>query len=259
VVFAAFLWETRRYRLGLAMVPVVLLTVWYKVALTLLHPPNLEATEFPVAYGSARFLVYKANALLKAMGCVNVLDTTKSASVTLRLLGHVGFLLMLGMYAVFAVAFLGLCLSRWRGLERERASGGVRNTRFLWRAAVVLFVVGQLLPSSLLGVFNPGYRVLQLSFASAMFLALSSKTLAAQQLRRVVAVCAVLSCVLNLAQFFVVQRNPLMSGAQAHLPGHVDVQATWVQPAMRLSYYGSLKEHDMHQGIFSSGLYQPVE
>ena len=99
------------------------------------------------------FLVYKANALFKAVGCVNVLETAKNASISLRLLGSPGFLLILWLCTESSrVTYLG---SRHGMDAPARCRGGrVSKVEVLWQAVAWLALLGMLLPSYLAGVFN---------------------------------------------------------------------------------------------------------
>lgn len=257
MILVAFVHETRRYKLLVAMIPAGLLVIWYKVGLVL-QPAGIDTQlDTPVKYGTLDFAIYKANAYFKALGCVNVLDVTQKASISLRALGRTGFLLMLAMYGLFGSAF-GLVIVQefWKRFQHTEPDGD-RNLVFLWNAIAVLLTVSAFLPAYLFGVFNPGYRCLQFALAIAAFIVQSPTNTLSKAAWVIAMAGGLISGVLNLVQFAVVQTNPLLAGTlDAHLPPRLVLQATWVQPSMRQTYYEALVHQRLNLPIFTTGLYE---
>lgn len=143
-----FALQTRRYEVLLASIPAGLLILWYKIGLSLYSvgvDTVVDAT--PVAYGTVNFDIHKANAPLKDVGCVNVLDVTRQASVTIRLLRAPGFLLILATYVAFSLALPYAVAKSWRNHVLQRAHDERHDARFLWNVVIILLIVSVRLPS----------------------------------------------------------------------------------------------------------------
>lgn len=246
-----FVMQTRQYRLLLATLPSGILTIWYKIGLTAAHVAPDSTADGAVRYASPAFVVYKVNGYFKALGCTNVVSPGDHSSLTLTLLRREGFILMVLLYVVLGACFLVLC---WKGYRRRGLVQ--RNLEFLWRALLVLAVLSIVAPPFWGGVFNPGYRLLQLAIAVSVFLVMPASAGTSRRLVEATVVIAAICGVLNVMQFAAIQRKPLMQGAlDREIPERIVTQLTWVAPAIRLGYYEDLTKHVMTRKIFESALF----
>lgn len=248
---ALFVVQTQQYRLIISILPSAALTVWYKIGLIVAQVRPADNADGAIRYASPAFFLYKANGYLKALGCTNVVTPGNHSSITLMLLKREGFVVFVLLHGLLGGCLL---LLGWRGFRGRYPTQ--EDLRFLWRGLLVLVVLSVLAPSFWLGVFNPGYRLLQLAIAVGVFLAVPASADTSRRLVVCTAAIAVTCGVLNFLQFAAVQRNPLMQGAlDQKLPRKIVTQLSWVAPAIRSDYYVALRRGVMEKPIFNSGLF----
>jgi hypothetical protein len=167
------------------------------------------------------------------------------------LLGREGFILMIFLHVMMGGCFLLLC---WMGFRRRYAAQ--RDLQFLWRSLVVLAILSVVAPPFWGGVFNPGYRILQIALAVGVFLVVPATEGLSRRLVLSTAVLAGICGVVNFAQFTAIQRNVFLSGVLDHeIPERIVTQLTWVAPTTRYEYYEDLTRKVMTKPIFTSALF----
>ena len=237
-----FVWQTRRWRLLLQLVPAAALCAWYLVGRFLLHGDadagvglTNEMRQF-----SAEFWAFKVNSYLKSFGWVNL--GKRSGSVTLHLLGTQGFTLLFAVNAVLCVV-LGWCMLR--ACTEAFRSG--KKERFLWSAAIVYASVSALLPSYTLGISDPGSRLLEVAMTLGVLLCASSRML------RAAAVCAVPLAVVSLFLFVRAAYTVLpVESAGGRLPGMV-VQFAHVPNHNKDMYLDAMRQGNLSLAVFPTG------
>jgi hypothetical protein len=225
-----------------AVLPTLGLTAWYAIAR--FGSGNVDGAGLQKAdhrYGSAGFLVYKANTLFKTFAYVNA-RTLSGLSISEKIFGRELFLLLILLSLVLAT----LCLV---SIIKGAASAGRAIRAFV----LALLAISLLLPQVWLGVADPGSRLLLLTAAIGLF-AVNWKGRAGTP----IAVLSALLCLCNLGQFAVVERHPRMQGATRDLPAAL-LTYGHVEPENRLLYYDKLDRNVMDQTIFPTALFYKLQ
>jgi hypothetical protein len=251
LLLGVWCWMAREWRRVMAAIPALGLTCWYGIARV--RGGNLDAGSVPgviYRYGSPAFLVYKVNTFTKVFGYVNA-RTMDGCSISERLLGKWGFLLMLGLSLVLA----GICLVKivfaaiQQATQQTRGAGTAPQRRVIAWFALALLCGSAVLPQQWLGVADPGSRLVLVA-AGVGLLIVDWKGRGGWT---AAAICCLL-CWVNLWQLTAVERDPRMAGRVRDLPGAV-LQYGHVEPGARLGYYDKLQAGEMDQEIFTTALF----
>lgn len=234
-------WRSRAPKLLWATLPTLALTGWYAAARYLSgNPDGRSAASGVYPYASPAFFVYKLNTFLKPFGYVNAClpDGSSQSAV---LFGAPAFLLLAGGAVLFAVLIL------WFVLRRPVVFAPAGALRFFVYGALLL---AALLPQMLLGVADPGSRLVLAAAAIAFFSAQWRS-----RLGTVIAAGSILFCLVNVWQFARIEQGPARAGTRAHLP-HIALAFAHVEPAVRLGFYRKLERSDLTGPIFETGLFR---
>ena len=238
-VWVAFTHEARR--LWTATLP-ALLTLWYAIAR--FTGGNADSRGIPpadFAYGSGRFLIYKANTFAKTFGYVNSISSN-GLSQTERFFGRNGLLVLIVLslcIAGFALFAIFRAIANLDSLER----------RVLGTFALLLLLISLFLPQAILGTFDPGSRLLLMAAATGFYLVdwpRKSSTL--------IAILSIVFCLINLLQLAKIERNPTIPGHQRDLPVALTTYGH-VQPDTRIIDYQRLQQGEMDLDIFSTAMF----
>ena len=169
-----YCFELRRFRLLWQLVPSGLACLWYVAGRYLVgaNPDNQGAISDSVRNYSAAFWAFKGNSYLKSLGFVNPMYAGKSALVAWA--GKGGFVLLFGLNLALALA-VAWCIFA----VMQESLFQQTKVRFLWVGVVTLLPFYLVAPVSVLGISDPGSRLLQLSLVLGLLLCarLSSKSL----------------------------------------------------------------------------------
>lgn len=235
--------EQRDWTMLRAAAPTLLFTLWY--ALGRFGEGSAEvqiASPTLYRYGSPGFLLYKASSFLKPFGYVNA-RAADGWSQTEAIFGRAGFLLL----AAGALLVAGLCF--WLVL-RHGFSIQARDALMLRSFAVSAFVLASVLPQLLLGVADPGSRLVLAGVALGFFSIRWQRPAGT-----VLALYSVVFCLVNLWQFGRISRNPELRGKVSTLPAAVRTFAH-VEPGARIAVYGKLRRGEMDDAIFQTGIFR---
>ncbi len=157
--------QLRRFRLLWQLLPSGIACVWYAAGRYLLGANAEEQAEMaePVRNYSAAFWAFKGNSYLKSLGFLNPTYLGKSA-----LAGWVGFAGFVLLFAVNLALAAAIAWCFFSVLRRGLSPG--TPERFLWVGVVALLPLYVVAPVSLLGVSDPGSRLLQLSLVLGLLL-----------------------------------------------------------------------------------------
>jgi hypothetical protein len=245
-VFAMYAWQHGRLKMLLQSIPSLLLSVWY-FAGRMMHgdADGKAGMVSSVAYGTARFVVFKVNTYLKCWGMVNPAPNEQE-SILLRLVGDRVFALLFFANIVIALAlFVLLATSAWRAIRDKT------EQRFLWVVIAVFFVVALVMPSELAGLSDPGGRMMQVAVWTGMCVV----TVRLLWLRRTLACCAGVLLAVNLFLLSAVASAPYLGGeAGGALPASVRGFAH-VYYTRRWDYYGSIVEGRMDRKIYPTAMF----
>ncbi len=233
----------RALRMLWSAAPVVVLTIWYALGRYLSgNADGRSVAPAAFRYGSPGFLLYKGNTFLKPFGYVNA-RAADGRSLTEAIFGQWMFLLLFSG----ALLVAGLCF--WLVLDygRERQAG---EERLLVRFALSAFVLAALLPQVVLGVADPGSRLVLAGVALGLF---------AVRWRRpagtALAMCSVVFCLVNLWQLARIAREPELAGGGGSLPAAVRTFAH-VELGARTSVYDKLDCGEMNEAVFQTGMFR---
>ena len=200
-----YCFQTGRFRLLWQLVPSGLLCTWYIAGRYLLGADvdGQAGMAESVRNYSAAFWAFKGNSYLKSLGFVNPTYAGRSALVAWA--GRGGFLLLLAVNVTLAGAVAWCIVSALR-----RAFSEKRAERFLWVGMAALLPLYLVAPVSLLGISDPGSRLLQLSLGLGVLLCAGtySKSLSLAK------GCALVLMTVGLAIFFRFAYGPEKLGAQ---------------------------------------------
>lgn len=155
--------QTGKWKIVRQLVPAALLCVWYVAGrFVVAHNADGQAgMAASVKNYSAAFWVFKVNSYLKSFGFAH------PSGMDAVLHGRTILLVLFAANLVLA-ALLG-----WRMVAEARRALAERTAeRFLWFAALVVIPVCILAPGAMLGISDPGARLLQVVLALTLPLAL---------------------------------------------------------------------------------------
>lgn len=240
-IWCAMKGEWRRLWASLSVIGV---TLWYGIArFASGNQDGRGLMESQYRYGSGAFLVYKVNTFFKTFGYVNA-RTMDGLSQSERILGRGLFVLLIAASLCIAC----LCLIRVIGDAVTRSDDAGRRSMQIF--VLALLVISLFLPHLLLGVADPGSRLLLMATSVGLFLVDWRRPMGTA-----IAGLSIIFCVVNTIQFAKLDHNPLLQGQPKDLPtalltyGHVE-------PSMRVIYYEKLSEGRMDQKIFPSGIFR---
>lgn len=157
-----FALQVQRPRLLLqAIVPTVLVAVYAVCRFASGDPDSGAALNPPLAFSSALFWAYKINTFAKSFGFVN--PTAWGHSVALALQGGPLFVFL---FTVNLLVCAGLVVLFFRNLTLRDAGDRLPFLRLTVALTVAAYL---LLPTSLLGIADPGSRVMQSSLWLLLF------------------------------------------------------------------------------------------
>ena len=239
-------YERRDWRVLRAAVPTLLLTLWYALRRFGEGPAGAQiASPTMSQYGSPAFLLYKANSFLKPFGYVNA-RAADGWSQTEAMFGAGLFLVL----AAGALLVAGLCF--WLVLRRG-SNAQTRDAFLLRRFAVSAFVLAAVLPQLLLGVADPGSRLVLAGVGLGLF-GVPWRRPAGTAL----ALCSMGVCLMNLWQFDRITGNPELPGRVSSLPAAVRTFAH-VEPGARIAVYDQLRRGEMDEAIFRTGIFRVAQ
>jgi hypothetical protein len=245
-VFGMYAWQHGRLKMLPQAIPSLLLSVWYFVGRAMHGDADGKAGMVSsVAYGTARFLVFKVNTYLKCWGMVNPAPNEQE-SILLRLVGDKVFAgLLLANIAIGLAVFVLLAVTAWRAIKNRS------EQRFLWVVIAVFFVLALFMPSELAGLSDPGGRMMQVAVWTGMCVV----TARLLWLRRALACCAGALLAMNLFLLSTVANSPDMVGeAGGRLPASVRGFAH-VYYTRRWDYYGSIVGGKMDRKIYPTAMF----
>ena len=246
LLLVVWCWRQERWGRMWATAPVFVLTAWYAAGrYTSGNIDGRSVTPAAYAWGSKAFLLYKANTFLKVFGYVNA-RAADGGSITEAIFGRFLFLWLLLAGCCLAM----LCL--WLVMSRDEAESWLGWRGTLRWLALALVVLAGVMPQVVLGVADPGSRLL-LAAAAMAFLAVRWK----RPTGTAAAVLGVVLCGVNLLQFMRVEASPKMAGAAKDLPGVV-LGFGHVEPGERVRVYGKLRRGQMDEAVFQTGMFRIV-
>jgi hypothetical protein len=245
-LFALYAWQHKQWKLMLQTVPSLLLSAWYFAGRAMYGDADGKAGMVSsVAWGTARFAVFKVNTYLKCWGMVNPAPNEQE-SILLRLVGEKIFALLLLADFVIALGLsVLLAMAAWKAL-REKT-----EQRFLWIAISLFFVVALLMPSEMAGLSDPGGRMMQVAVWTGMCVVVANRS----WLRRTLACCAGTLLAVNLFLVGTVARDAKMTGA---VGGSLPASArgfAHVYYTRRQDYYDSIAEGKMDREIYPTAMF----
>ena len=193
-------------------------------------------------YGSSAFAMYKGNSLLKSFGFVNPIDAGQH-SLVVALFGKPLYLLLFcANLAVCAVLLFLLIRGAVAGIGRGRF-------RVLWAACVLVMPVYLLLPQALLGISDPGSRVLQTALCLGLFLCPASSLA-----WRVAAGGSIALASAGILLYAQLAGYPPRTSAQPLPPAQVELLAK-APYAYGFSRYVDLMQGQMDDPVFPTALF----
>lgn len=237
--------QTKRLRMLLAILLPALLTVWY-VAGRFFFAGNADAKVIlhHIPYFSAFFAVYKAGSFLKSFGFVNPLNDAE-APLAVQVLGS-------NLYVGFFLCSLVLCglllLAFARGFLQSRRHRA--PDWFAWMAGVIFLVVYLFSPSEMLGIADPGARLLQVALYSLVFfLAIGPRA------HLLVAACSTVVAVCSLFLFVsLVFTGDQETKTTISLPSAMQHLAS-VKYGIHAEYYTALDRGNLTKEVFPTAMF----
>lgn|GEM_PF-1631574 len=244
-----FALQTRRLRLLWQLVPGILLSLWYLFGRFIMegNADGHAGMVNPVRTYSAAFWAYKVNSYLKSFGFVNA--GTPHGSVSVRVLGVPVFLFLFLLNIILCGTIAWCVITAALSAFREQ-----KKERFIWVAASIFFVLFLLAPGTMLGISDPGSRLLQTVIAIVVFQCFAVAGRYARA-RRVAVVCAMALQIAAVFQFNRVVFSPEMRAETvrqlpirvtifSHVPNHVED-----------FFYEALERGDMARQIFPTAMF----
>ena len=240
LLLALYAWQTLRWRELLAALPAVLLTVWYVLGrfLVAANADGQAGMHETMRNYSAAFWAFKVNSYAKSFGFVNPLGLDQVV------LGRGVFYGLLAAEACLG-ALVAWGLLRMALMARERAS-----ERFVWLGLGLMVPVYLLSPGTMLGISDPGARVLQTGLALGLVLCWSGLR---GRARMFAGGCGLALAAGGLAMFWLLGgpvAEPLGSSAQA---GRAAAFAR-VPNDDQDYFYRALDAGDLRLAVFPTGM-----
>ena len=238
-----FAWQTVAWRSIWLAAPAVVLAIWYVLGRFLLagNADGQAGMQETVRNYSAAFWAFKVNSYAKSFGFVNPLGFDQGV------FGRPGlFLLLLAEACLAGVVAWGL-------LRTARATlfehGG---QRFVWLALLLMVLVYLLAPGAMLGISDPGARVLQVALALGLALCWSR---VGGLLQGVAAASALVLAAGGLTLFFLLgggrQRTLAVTSEGA---GSKTAQFARVPNDDQDYFYKALDNGDLNLTVFPTGM-----
>ena len=240
LTLACFCVQMRRPRpLGLVMAPAGLLA-WYAAAR--FAAGNMDSAAAPAVtarWMGLQFWAYKVNTLVKSFGLVNPVANGHSEAVARLHRG--GFLACVAVTVLLCVALVVLC---WRSCGRKPQDS------FFWAAAGIAMAAYLLVPASLLGLSDPGARILQAALCPALFFCTDSS-----RLWRLMAACSVLLSIPGLLLFATVPWTLPTTGTSHRAPVPME-QLAGAHYAHGARYISDLEQGNWTEAVFPTGVFR---
>jgi hypothetical protein len=241
-----FCWQHKRGRPLLQLILPGIMLIWYGAGR--LMTGNIDSAVAPTTDGlffDRMFLPYKINTILKSFGLVNPTTNDNLYSSAIAVFGSRTFLLLLAINLLVCTAVVLLVM---RGVIRPfRQPAGIR---FFWIASAIALVAYLIVPPALLGISDPGARILQTVAWTALLLIPSGQT--ERGLRQTAAAGAILMEATALVLFYVLPwRVP--PARQTSIPYAVAVLAK--APYAHCDYYiRGLETQERSMSVFPTAL-----
>ena len=241
--------ERRRLKLLWQLAPVCLLSLWYLGGRFIVerNADGQAGMISAVRTYSAAFWAYKVNSYLKSFGFINV--GTAHGSVTIHLIGLPVFLTLFLLNLILCSTIAWSLVRAARSAFRER-----RRERFVWKAAAFFFLLFLLAPGTMLGVSDPGARLLQTMLAVVLFQCFSDAE-SSIRVERVAVVCAAAIQVLAVFQFDRIVFSPERPPDSFNQIPHRVIVFSHVPDHVEDYFYDALERGDMRISIFPTALF----
>ncbi len=237
--------QINRFRLLWQLVPSGLACIWYVAGRYLVgaNEDGQAGMAESVRNYSAAFWAYKGNSYLKSLGFIN--PTYGGRSALVEWVGRGAFLLLFALNLVLA-ATLAWCIFSVlrRALFQKNAE------RFLWVGMVALLPIYAVAPVSLLGISDPGSRLLQLSLALGVLLCAARQT----KPLAIAKGCALVLMTIDLAMFLHFAYGPEKSGSAGSPLPHAVLSFGHVFNHDQDYLVQALERGDRTRPIFATGV-----
>ena len=240
-----FALQVQRPRLLLqSVLPAILVIIYAVCRFSSGNPDSAVASAPSLSVQSGLFWAYKMNTFAKSFGFVN--PTALGHPVALAIMGKPLFLLLFAMNLILCAALAALLL---RNLLPH--DNGDRLT-FLRLSVALTMPAYLLLPTSLLGIADPGSRVLQASLWLLLFVCRADGRFTRTAVR-LAATSSVLLAISGAFLFAQVPWSRQANSTKSHLP-------TWIEQLARAPYadggyfYDALERGDFTQSVFPTGV-----
>jgi len=242
LLLLAYAAQTARWRLLWNMLPSALLTLWYVAGRFLVggNADGQTGMQASAKYLSSDFFIFKANSVFKSLGFVNPSGafwmTWGIRVFSVALAVNLIFLLLL-LWALTNVAF--------------RAATVRSQFAFLWVSIAAMVPVCILLPGALLGISDPGARLLQCLIALALVLLGAQRSVAVSGS----AACAAILTVIAFVAFARFAMTPhFVPIPETRLPRRL-LLLSEVPYTDQNSFYRALDRGDLSLSVFPTGLF----
>ena len=243
LLLALYAWQTGRWRDVLAAVPAMLLTVWYVLGrfLVAANADGQAGMQETMRNYSAAFWAFKVNSYAKSFGFVN------PSGFDQAVLGRWTFYGLLAAEACLG-AVVAWGLLRWAMTIRNQP-----GRRFLCLGIASMVPVYLLAPGTMLGISDPGARVLQTGLALALVLCWEGLR---GWLQTVAGCCAGALACSGLAMFLLYPGVVLSpgSGAVTSVAGKAAAQFARVPNDDQDYFYRALRDGDLRLKVFPTGM-----
>ncbi len=227
LLLVLFALQNRRYTLLWQLLPGALLSLCYLGGRFFLaqDADGSAGMVGSVKDYSALFWAFKVNSYLKSLGFAN--PETSNGSAAFSLFGRSAFVFLLVVNLILGAALLVCLMSTAFRAYQEK-----RSERFVWTTALIALPVFVLAPGTMLGISDPGARVLQAMLAITLF-HLSTYRTWQTSLLWVAAGCEVILQSCGIVMFAAIPFNrleavhnaarlPHMALTFAHVPNHAE-------------------------------------
>jgi hypothetical protein len=252
LLFLLYAGQTKRFRLLWQAVPAAALTAWYVLGrFTTGH--NVDGStrriDASVRYLTPAFFVFKANSYLKSFDFVNPRVKLTAKSLLQAKAGDTAYAALFLLNAALAAIALWMIVGAVRASFREK-----KEDRFFWTAFLLIVPVYWFSPAKMLGILDPGGRLLQAALWPALVVAVRPR-----RSGWALTAAAIPLSLVNLwlfATLAVQPYEPQAAAAKTRLPDRI-VKFGGAQYAESDCYYKALEEGNLSKPVFPTGLFEP--